>query len=74
MNSQMGRKWLKTSENKPVVDRAEFEKMKSVLNSLQVTWKHFPGHKGIYGNEMADRLNREGILGEFSSRTEDPEI
>lgn len=51
----------KTYENKPVKNRAEFEKLKSVLDLLDVKWNHVPSHQAIEGNEEADLLAREGV-------------
>ena len=51
----------KTSDNKPVKNRTEFEKLKSAIDLLDVKWKYTPSHQGIEGNEKADQLAREGI-------------
>ena len=53
----------KTAENKPVKNRNEFEKLKKALEPIEAIWNHVPGHNGIEGNEVADRLAREGIEG-----------
>ena len=59
------RKWetnnWKTSDNKPVKNRTEFEKLKSAIDLLDVKSKYTPSHQGIEGNEKADQLAREGI-------------
>ena len=51
----------KTAENKPVKNRAEFEKLKKALEPIEVIWNHVPGHSGIEGNEAADQLARNSI-------------
>ncbi|XP_057322248.1 ribonuclease H1 isoform X1 [Microplitis mediator] len=61
-------KWIKkwkargwtTSSNKPVLNKVELQKMDKVLSELDVEFNHVRGHKGIYGNEMADKLARAG--------------
>ena len=35
--------------------------MKTALESFDVIWEHVPSHKRILGNEMADKLARDGI-------------
>ncbi|XP_032676803.1 ribonuclease H1-like isoform X2 [Odontomachus brunneus] len=52
----------KTIGNKPVINKTELLEMEKELESLTVTWNHVNGHVGIYGNEMADKLAREGCL------------
>ncbi|GAB1866766.1 Ribonuclease H1 [Camponotus japonicus] len=52
----------KTIENKPVINKKELLEMEKELESLTVAWNHVNGHIGIYGNEMADKLAREGCL------------
>ncbi|XP_043484722.1 ribonuclease H1-like, partial [Leptopilina heterotoma] len=62
-------KWLprwksndwKTTTNKAVQNRAEFEQLEKAMNSLDVTFKHVPSHQGIFGNEMADQLATQAI-------------
>ncbi|XP_043273298.1 ribonuclease H1-like [Venturia canescens] len=50
----------KTASGAPVINRAELQEMESALKPLKVEWNHVRGHQGVYGNEMADRLAREG--------------
>ncbi|XP_020291980.1 ribonuclease H1-like [Pseudomyrmex gracilis] len=52
----------KTTDNKPVVNKSELLEMEKELESLIIVWNHVSGHKGIHGNEMADKLAREGCL------------
>ncbi|KAL2720879.1 ribonuclease H1-like isoform X1 [Vespula squamosa] len=51
----------KTATNKPVINKTELLEMEAALKSLDVKWNHVNGHVGIYGNEMADKLARQGI-------------
>ncbi|XP_012216204.2 ribonuclease H1-like isoform X1 [Linepithema humile] len=51
-----------TVNNKPVINKIELLEMEKELESLTIAWNHVNGHVGIYGNEMADKLAREGCL------------
>ncbi|XP_014212647.1 ribonuclease H1 isoform X2 [Copidosoma floridanum] len=57
-------KWKKTgwqtSSNKPVINKQELIEMEKALAPLKVSWNHVRGHVGIHGNEMADKLARDG--------------
>ncbi|KAJ1150086.1 hypothetical protein NDU88_002884 [Pleurodeles waltl] len=61
-------KWVKTwkkndwklSTGKPVINKEDFQKLDEVVQGINVTWMHVPGHAGFAGNEEADRLAREG--------------
>ncbi|KAK2586250.1 hypothetical protein KPH14_001506 [Odynerus spinipes] len=57
-------KWKKngwqTASKQPVINKTELLEMEKALKSLDVVWNHVNGHVGIYGNEMADKLAREG--------------
>ncbi|XP_011875673.1 PREDICTED: ribonuclease H1-like isoform X2 [Vollenhovia emeryi] len=61
MPSWKRRGW-KTAGDKPVINKKELLEMEEALKSLTVAWNHVNGHAGIYGNEMADKLAREGCL------------
>lgn len=50
----------KTGNNKPVINKIELIELEEALKSINVIWKHVYGHQGIHGNEMADKLAREG--------------
>lgn len=52
----------KTVNDKPVINKTELLEMEKELENLNVIWNHVNGHVGIYGNEMADKLAREGCL------------
>ncbi|XP_012056538.1 PREDICTED: ribonuclease H1-like [Atta cephalotes] len=52
----------KTVDNKPVINKTELLEMEKELENLTVAWNHVNGHAGIHGNEMADKLAREGCL------------
>lgn len=51
------KKWV-TSTGEPVQNRDLFEPMLNLVKSRKGTTKftYVPGHRGVYGNEMADRL------------------
>ena len=51
----------KASDNKPVKNRAQFQNLKSAIESPEIEWNHIPSHQGIIGNKEADRLAKEGI-------------
>ncbi|XP_078037200.1 ribonuclease H1-like [Augochlora pura] len=50
----------KTAAGRPVVNKVELLEMEEALNLLEIVWEHVNGHQGIYGNEMADKLAKEG--------------
>lgn len=52
----------KTIVGKPVINKTELLEMEKELENLTVAWNHVPGHAGLHGNEMADKLAREGCL------------
>ncbi|XP_051162140.1 ribonuclease H1-like [Leptopilina boulardi] len=62
-------KWLprwkendrRTSANKPVLNRVEFEKLEEALSPPDVVFEHVPSHQGIEGNEEADKLAVQAI-------------
>ncbi|XP_059607393.1 ribonuclease H1-like [Phlebotomus argentipes] len=52
--------WINASGN-PVRNRHELMELDDELDeSIRVYWNHVPGHKGNYGNRMADKLARRG--------------
>ncbi|XP_014488097.1 PREDICTED: ribonuclease H1 [Dinoponera quadriceps] len=51
-----------TVGNKPVINKTELLEMEKELESLIIAWNHVNGHVGIHGNEMADKLARDGCL------------
>ncbi|KAK0089890.1 hypothetical protein PV325_004913 [Microctonus aethiopoides] len=53
-------KGWKTASNHPVINREELEEMERALAPLDVEFNHVRGHVGIHGNEMADKLARDG--------------
>ncbi|KAH0561332.1 ribonuclease H1 [Cotesia glomerata] len=59
MNKWKATGWV-TSKKEPVSNREELQKMDRVLSELDVEFNHVRGHKGVYGNEMADKLARAG--------------
>lgn len=50
----------KTSTNKDVINREDFERLAKLSEGMDIQWMHVPGHAGFSGNEAADRLAREG--------------
>ncbi|XP_051167907.1 ribonuclease H1-like [Leptopilina boulardi] len=59
MKSWKAKGW-KTADGRPVINKEELLEMEAAIAPLQVSWNHVRGHRGIYGNEMADKLAREG--------------
>jgi ribonuclease HI len=52
--------WIK-SNNEPVENKQDILKLDNLCSLIYVNWKHIPGHKGIYGNEEADKLAKKAI-------------
>lgn len=52
----------KTSKNEPVVHREQLTQLEHLMTNINVCWNHVAGHAGIHGNEMADKLARDGCL------------
>uniref|UniRef100_A0A914C4B0 Ribonuclease H1 n=1 Tax=Acrobeloides nanus TaxID=290746 RepID=A0A914C4B0_9BILA len=50
----------KTAKGEPVLNQDLLEEMNELLSRIKVEFQHVAGHAGIYGNEMADKLAREG--------------
>lgn len=52
----------KTSSGQAVKNYDEFIELDKLLEdkSVNIKWVHVKGHKGIHGNEMADKLARDG--------------
>lgn len=55
------RDW-KLKNNQPVKNVVDFKELDNLLqnNSITVKWNYVEAHKGIEGNEMADKLARQG--------------
>ena len=52
-----------TAFGKPVINKDELLELYTLIRedeAFTVRWNHVRGHAGIEGNEMADRLAREG--------------
>lgn len=45
-----------------VINREDFELLDQAQKGLNVNWEHVRGHKGIPGNEAADKLARDGVV------------
>ncbi|XP_033219718.1 ribonuclease H1-like [Belonocnema kinseyi] len=53
--------WI-TARGTSVANRSDFEEMEDALDCIDnIHWTHVNSHSGTYGNEMADKLAREGI-------------
>ncbi|GBP18568.1 Ribonuclease H1 [Eumeta japonica] len=49
---------LKSGE--PVKNQIDFKELDSIKNKLNIKWNYVTAHNGVYGNEMADKLAKEG--------------
>ncbi|XP_017078223.1 ribonuclease H1 [Drosophila eugracilis] len=56
------RRGWKLKNNQPVKNVVDFKELDELLhnNSITVKWNYVEAHKGIEGNEMADKLARQG--------------
>ncbi|KAM8953229.1 ribonuclease H1-like [Pelodytes ibericus] len=59
IHSWKGNNW-KLSTGQSVVNKEDFEKLDRLINGINITWMHIPGHAGFDGNEAADKLAKEG--------------
>ncbi|XP_045150212.1 ribonuclease H1-like [Echinops telfairi] len=50
----------KTASGGDVVNRSDFEKIDQASQGMAIQWEYVPGHRGIKGNEEANRLAVEG--------------
>ena len=50
----------RTSSGGEVANVGEMMRLDELCGKIDVTWVHVPGHEGVWGNEEADRLAREG--------------
>lgn len=55
-------KWWKRNGGR-VKNRRDFQALDSVIwkTGMNVWWSYVPAHSGIYGNDQADRLARDGV-------------
>ncbi|RVE49500.1 hypothetical protein evm_005841 [Chilo suppressalis] len=51
--------WQRRSGD-PVKNEIDFKELDSVMDKLEIKWIHVDAHKGIHGNEMADKLAKAG--------------
>ncbi|XP_076441445.1 ribonuclease H1-like [Babylonia areolata] len=58
------KKWKKNgwklSTGGDVINREDFENLDKAISGINVKWMHVRGHRGIEGNEAADRLANAG--------------
>uniref|UniRef100_A0A914WW76 Ribonuclease H1 n=1 Tax=Plectus sambesii TaxID=2011161 RepID=A0A914WW76_9BILA len=54
------KKGWKTATGGAVKNRPELEEIDGLMQKIKVKFEHVRGHQGIFGNEEADRLAREG--------------
>ncbi|KAK2189336.1 hypothetical protein NP493_109g07066 [Ridgeia piscesae] len=59
MSGWKKRNWMLSSGG-PVKNKEDFLELDKALQGISVKWVHVPGHKGIAGNEAADKLANEG--------------
>ncbi|XP_072385961.1 ribonuclease H-like [Diabrotica undecimpunctata] len=53
----------KTASGGPVKNKEDLQKLDTIIGTFsEVKWVHVAGHRGIKGNEEADKLAREGSL------------
>lgn len=57
-------KWIRNnwvlSTGGPVKNKEDFQELIEAMKGIDVNWEKVPAHRGIKGNEMADRLAVEG--------------
>lgn len=53
----------KTSSNTDVLNKDQMIRLNYLCSQVNIKWTHVPGHRGVHGNEMADKLANEGALG-----------
>ncbi|XP_067878318.1 ribonuclease H1 [Heterodontus francisci] len=43
-----------------VINKEDFERLDKLTSGINIEWMHVPGHAGFTGNEIADRLAKDG--------------
>ncbi|KAI0231327.1 Ribonuclease H1 [Lamellibrachia satsuma] len=59
MSGWKRRNWMLSSGG-PVKNKEDFQELDEAMQDIAVKWVHVPGHKGVPGNEAADKLANEG--------------
>lgn len=54
------KKGWKLKSGEPVKNQIDFKDLDSVVHKLQIKWNYIEAHAGLHGNEMADRLAKDG--------------
>ncbi|XP_066918467.1 ribonuclease H1-like [Clytia hemisphaerica] len=52
----------KTSKGTDVLNKEQMIRLNDLCKRIDIKWTHVRGHKGIHGNEEADRLANEGAM------------
>ena len=60
----------KTANDEPVKNREEWMQLLQLIHDfrISVSWNHIPGHRGVFGNEEADKLAVKGATKQESGQ------
>jgi len=62
--------WI-TGAKEPVLNKELWEELHLIVEKMEITWKHSPGHAGIPGNERVDEIANNLARGENVTLFED---